>query len=82
MSLRYADTSLPDLLSRQSLSYSSNEHAQYIKMCLCNKGVFFKFMFYEEINSDQENEIIKVKDMQLYEKLLLSYNLFNHKTAI
>ena len=39
-------------------------------------------MFYEEINSDQENEIIKVKDMQLYEKLLLSYNLFNHKTAI
>ena len=39
-------------------------------------------MFYEEINSDQENEVIKVKDMQQGEKLLLSYNLFNHKTAI
>ena len=51
--------------------------------CACViKEFFLKLMFYEEINSDQENEIIKVKDMQLYEKLLLSYNLFNHKTAI
>ena len=59
----------------------SNEHAQHIKMCLCNTGGFLN-LFYEEIHSDQENEIIRVKDMQLLEKLLLSYNLFNHKTAI
>ena len=57
MSLRYADTSLPDLLSRQSLSYSSNEHAQYIKMCLCNKGVFLNLCF--------TKKLIQIKKMRL-----------------
>ena len=43
MSLRYADTSLPDLLGRPSLRYAemSMRIAQYIKMCLYNTGGFF-----------------------------------------
>ena len=36
MSLYFADTSLPDLLDILL------RYAQYIKMCLCNTGGFFK----------------------------------------
>ena len=35
-SLRCTDTSLPDLHGKTELHLCSNEHAQYIKMCLIN----------------------------------------------
>ena len=40
MSLRYADTSLPELLSRPSLRFAEMSMRKHIKMCLCNTGGF------------------------------------------
>ena len=40
MSLRYADTSLPELLGRPNLRFA--EMSMRNKMCLCNTRVFFK----------------------------------------
>ena len=47
MSHRYADTILPDLLDRPLTEppLCRNEHAQYIKMCLCNTGGFLNLCF-------------------------------------